>query len=128
MGESGCIDRILLTSALVGGKWSASHPGRFTPWEISSGTHWIGGWLGPRASLDNIEKCKLLTLPGLELRSLCRLDRLASVSLLTIETKICCSSHRNSMKHTRLFNISTSCRLTYMSVKGLRYFDHAIVA
>jgi hypothetical protein len=24
---------IFLTSALVGGKWSTSRPGRFTPWE-----------------------------------------------------------------------------------------------
>jgi hypothetical protein len=33
-----------LTSALVGGEWSASRPGRFTP-----GTHSIGGCVGPRA-------------------------------------------------------------------------------
>jgi hypothetical protein len=39
-----------LTSALDGGEWSASRPGRFTPRERASGTHWIGGWVGPRAS------------------------------------------------------------------------------
>jgi hypothetical protein len=32
------------------------------------GTHWIGGWVGPRASLDDVEKSKLLTQRGLELR------------------------------------------------------------
>jgi hypothetical protein len=53
---------IFLTSAPVGGKWSASRPCRFTP-----GTHWIGGWVGPRAGLDDLEKRKFLTLPGLEL-------------------------------------------------------------
>jgi hypothetical protein len=53
---------ILLTSALAGDEWSASRPGCFTP-----GTHWIGGWLDPRAGLDNGEKRKFLTLPLLEL-------------------------------------------------------------
>jgi hypothetical protein len=28
-----------LTSALDGGEWSASHPGRFTPRERAPGTH-----------------------------------------------------------------------------------------
>jgi hypothetical protein len=29
-------------------------------------THWIGGWLGPRADLDAVEKQKVLPLPGHE--------------------------------------------------------------
>jgi hypothetical protein len=33
-----------LTSALDGGEWSASCPGRFTPKEIAPDTYWIGGW------------------------------------------------------------------------------------
>jgi hypothetical protein len=37
---------------LVGGEWSASRAGRFTPGERAPGTHWIGGWVDPRASLD----------------------------------------------------------------------------
>jgi hypothetical protein len=41
-----------LTLALDGGEWSASRSGRFTPREGASGTHWIGGWVGPRAILD----------------------------------------------------------------------------
>jgi hypothetical protein len=49
---------IFLTSAVVGGEWSASHPGRFTPGERAYGTHWIGGWLDPRAGLDDMEKRK----------------------------------------------------------------------
>jgi hypothetical protein len=40
------------------------------PPEKEPGTHWIGGWVGPRASLGNVKKKKLLTLPGLELRPL----------------------------------------------------------
>jgi hypothetical protein len=56
---------IFLTSALVGCEWSASRPSRFTP-----DTHWIGGWVNPRAGLNDVEKRKFLTLPGLELRPL----------------------------------------------------------
>jgi hypothetical protein len=63
---------IFLTSALVGGEWSTSRPGRFAPWERAPGTHWIGGWVDLRAGLDDVEKRKFLTLPGLELRPLGR--------------------------------------------------------
>jgi hypothetical protein len=56
-----------LTSALVGGEWSASSPGGFT-----LGTHWIRGLVDPRAGLDDVEKRKFLTIPGLELRPLGR--------------------------------------------------------
>jgi hypothetical protein len=56
---------IFLTLALVGGEWSASRPGRFTPGERAPGTHWIGGWVDPRDGLDNVERRKFLTLPGL---------------------------------------------------------------
>jgi hypothetical protein len=58
---------IFLTSALAGGEWSASRSGRFTP-----GTHSIGSWVDPRASLDDVVKRKFLTLPGLKLRPLGR--------------------------------------------------------
>jgi hypothetical protein len=61
-----------LTSALVGGEWSTSLPGRFTPGERAPGTHWIGVWVDLRAGLDDLEKRKFLTLPGLELRLLGR--------------------------------------------------------
>jgi hypothetical protein len=47
---------ILLTSALDGVEWSASRTGRFTPRERAPGTHWIGGWVGPRAVLDTVVK------------------------------------------------------------------------
>jgi hypothetical protein len=48
-----------LTSALDGGEWSASRLGRFTPRERDPGTHWIGGWVGPRAVLDAVVKKKI---------------------------------------------------------------------
>jgi hypothetical protein len=62
---------IFLTSSLVGGEWSASRPGYFTYGERAPGTHWIGVWVGPRFGLEDVEMRKFLTLPGLELRTLC---------------------------------------------------------
>jgi hypothetical protein len=61
---------VFLTSTLVGGEWSASRSGRFTSGERAPSTYWIGGWVGPRTGLDDIEKRKFLALPGLELRPL----------------------------------------------------------
>jgi hypothetical protein len=48
-----------LKLALDGGEWSASCPGWFTPMERASSTHWIGGWVGPRVSLDMVVKRKI---------------------------------------------------------------------
>jgi hypothetical protein len=42
-GENGIIDPAFLTSALYGGEWSASRPGRFTPGKNFPGTQWIKG-------------------------------------------------------------------------------------
>jgi hypothetical protein len=53
----GCVSPPFLTLALGGCEWSASLPGRFTP-----GTHLIGGWVGPRASLD-VEKYRKMSCP-----------------------------------------------------------------
>jgi hypothetical protein len=44
-----------LTSALDGVEWSALCPCCFTPGETAHGTHWIGGWVGPRAGLDVVK-------------------------------------------------------------------------
>jgi hypothetical protein len=45
-----------LTTALVGGEWSASGPGRFAPRRRAPGTHWTRGWMGPGAGVDAVEK------------------------------------------------------------------------
>jgi hypothetical protein len=66
---------IFLTSELVGGEWSVSRPSCFTPGERVPSTHWIGGWVGPRAGLNDLEKRKFLTLPGLKLGLLVRPTR-----------------------------------------------------
>jgi hypothetical protein len=52
-----------LTSALDGGEWPALRSGRFTSREREPGTHWIGGWVGPRAVLDAVVKRKVPSLP-----------------------------------------------------------------
>jgi hypothetical protein len=61
---------ILLKSALVGNEWPALRPGHFTPGERAPGTYWMGGWVDPRAGMDDTGKRKLFTLPGLELQPL----------------------------------------------------------
>jgi hypothetical protein len=63
---------IFLTAALAGGECSASRPCRFTPGERTPGTHWIGGWVGPRVGLDDVAERKFVILPELELRPLGR--------------------------------------------------------
>jgi hypothetical protein len=54
---------VVLPSAVAGAEWSASHPGRFTPRQTPPGTHWIGGWMDPRAGPDDLEKRKFLPPP-----------------------------------------------------------------
>jgi hypothetical protein len=61
---------IFLTSALVRGGWSVSHPCCFTP--KLPGTQSTGGWVGHRAGLDDLEKRKFLPLQRLELQTLGR--------------------------------------------------------
>jgi hypothetical protein len=54
---------IFLTSAQVAGEWSASRPSCFIPGERAPSTHWIGGWVDPRAGLDDREE-KILDPTG----------------------------------------------------------------
>jgi hypothetical protein len=53
----------LLTSALDGGEWSASRPGRFIHRDRAPVVHWIEVSLGPIAGLGFKEKRKVLTPP-----------------------------------------------------------------
>jgi hypothetical protein len=54
--ESGGIAPRILISALDEGEWLASRPAGFTPTGRAPGTHWIGGWVGPRAGMDALVK------------------------------------------------------------------------
>jgi hypothetical protein len=54
----------------IGRDWPAWLPVLFAPWERAPFTPEIGGWVGLRAGLDDMEKWKFLALPGLELRPL----------------------------------------------------------
>jgi hypothetical protein len=67
-GDSGGIASQFLPSALDGGEWSVSRPGRFTPWERAAGTHLTGDSVGLRAGLDTVEKRRILILAGIERR------------------------------------------------------------
>jgi hypothetical protein len=53
-----------LTSALEGGEWLSSGHSRFTPRNRAQDTHRIGGWVGPRAGLEAVEKEKVSAPAG----------------------------------------------------------------
>jgi hypothetical protein len=72
MGEWVCIDPHFLDLS-TSWRWVVSFtPQSLCPEERAPGTHWIGGWVDLRVGLDDVEKRKFLTLPGLELRLLGR--------------------------------------------------------
>jgi hypothetical protein len=61
--------QVFLTSALVGGEYSASRPGRFTTGEeLPVRIGWEAGWAP--VGLNDMEKWKVLIPTGLELRLL----------------------------------------------------------
>jgi hypothetical protein len=93
---------VFLTSALIGGEWSALSTGCFTTGDRAPGTNWVG----PRSGLDDVEKRTFLTLPGLELQPLCRLARSQSLYRLSYPGSIfsCFDSYRGS-------NYCTACRI-----------------
>jgi hypothetical protein len=64
------------TSALDGMNSEREARPRFSPRERTPGTHFTGGWVGPRAGLDTEVREKIISpLPGIELRSPGRLVR-----------------------------------------------------
>jgi hypothetical protein len=67
----------------VSGQFHA--PDALPPGKEPPGTQWIGGWLGPRSGLDEVERRKILQLTGLEQRPLAPPSR--SYSLY----RLCCS-------------------------------------
>jgi hypothetical protein len=73
-GESGCIDPHFID---LGTSWKrvvSFTPLHLYPGERAPGTNWIGGWVGTRTGLDDVEKRKFLPPLELELRPLGRPD------------------------------------------------------
>jgi hypothetical protein len=64
-GSSVWLDSFL-TTVLDGGEWLTSRPGHFN--RGGKKKHFVRGWVGPRASLDGLEKT-LLSLLGFEPRT-----------------------------------------------------------
>jgi hypothetical protein len=76
---SGCIDPHFLNLG-TSWRWVVSFMLRpLYPRGRSPSTHWIGGWVGPRADLYDLAKIKFLTLSALELRHLGRPARSQSL-------------------------------------------------
>jgi hypothetical protein len=47
-----------ISAVLHGREKISSRPGRFATWERTLSTHWIGGWVDPRAGLEAVDKRK----------------------------------------------------------------------
>jgi hypothetical protein len=72
---SGSIAPPFLTSAPDGGEWSVPRPGCFAYEEGAPGTHWIGGWVGPRFGLDVVYNRKSPVPAGNRTSAVLPLDR-----------------------------------------------------
>jgi hypothetical protein len=59
----------IYTCVVYGSVGPTSRPGHFTSGEGAPSTHWIGGWVDPRAGLVDVEKRKFLTLLRMKLRT-----------------------------------------------------------
>jgi hypothetical protein len=97
---SGGIAPPFLTSTLGGGEWSASPPGRFILGEFAPDTHWIGGWVVPRAGLDAVEK--IIILPCQEFNPCLR--RIVGPKIE--EVKESCTKLNNKELHNLYFSLN----------------------
>jgi hypothetical protein len=70
---------LFLSSTLVELKGRLHAPAALPSVKKAPGTHLMGGWVGLRVGLDDVERRKFLILPGLELRPLGRPARSQSL-------------------------------------------------
>ena len=61
------------------------------PTEKKTGTRWISGWVGPRASVCGFGK-RLLPVPGFESRTVCLINELSKYALFSVSVRYgdCC--------------------------------------
>jgi hypothetical protein len=114
------------TSALDGGKWSASRPGSFSPREKVPGTHWVGDWMGPKAGLDTVVRRKIpSTCQDSNLQSsspaLYHLDSPAVIIIIIIIIIICSGGTRSdfvrrSVSKVTVYGRTTRVRLPVQAV------------
>jgi hypothetical protein len=77
-------------------------PAALLPEERAPGTHWIGSWVGPRTGLNDVEKMTFLSMPGLELRPLCRSSPLPVVIPTALSQFLSSSNTENiSRRHEK---------------------------
>lgn len=95
-------------STLNGGELLALHSSRFSLWEGSAGTHWLGDWMRPQGLSGLFGEKRTLTLPGNELRCPCFSARSRVVYWLN-----CLDS--SVPFYLRLAYTKYTSRLTYLS-------------
>jgi hypothetical protein len=103
---SGCIDPRFLG---LSNSWrwvvSFTHLPLYPRGKSPPGIRWIGSWVGPGADLDDMEKWKFLTPPGLEHRPLSRPARSQSLYRPNIDWGC----------------LITGCRGGYLDRRGMRW-------
>jgi hypothetical protein len=79
-------------------RWVVNFTSRPPPGKGPKSSHWIGGWMGLRASLEEVERRKLLPLPRLKLRPLRRPTRSQSLYRRSYPGSFCVSNASSKYK------------------------------
>jgi hypothetical protein len=107
---------------LIGGEWSASRPGRFTPGLRVLSTNWLGGWVAPRAVWTRWwrEELPSFSQPGTESRSFIQksshyTDRATAAPSCILSMKNQCANNwQGKLKHSLTYHfISLSTNFTF---------------